>query len=390
LGREKVVAVTVVPGVERQLEEQGTVTLLIRSPEEPGRVAAAVGAAANDIAATGLLLSTGEAVIAGEVIRSDGSRWRPTDQDWEDNEQLWELDGPSWVSGPVPVPGGQVLTIDYKCTAPQLCRETPRLLIQHLGRERVQEAEISFAPRLRDEQFTALRSFSPVVRANLRAGAEPREVRRFTDLPQAASLIDVAAEWIRSHHEPGMDLLAMVSGSTEIPLTWDNLRPVIDDVLTATISVELIVSDFATRAATAGIGFMGYMGITLAAAGRDWRGEQAVAQMRALRETIRARAADASWAGIEVYPSTDHAEDVLLGVYHSDELHAGPRWYHLLSDAQLRRLSAPPPGAAELPNGRLELTTGEPEQWLPGHPDNAAVRTRASKLLSPDPGSGET
>lgn len=59
-------AVTVAPDVATKLGEQGTVTLLIRSAEEPARVAAAVRAAASDIAATGLLLRTGEAVIAGK------------------------------------------------------------------------------------------------------------------------------------------------------------------------------------------------------------------------------------------------------------------------------------------------------------------------------------
>jgi hypothetical protein len=94
------------------------------------------------------------------------------------------------------------------------------------------------------------------------------------------------------------------------------------------------------------------------------------------------------WAGVYVYPSTERAEDVLLGVYHPDEFHAGPMWYQLISDAQLQRLGAPPPGLAQMPNGRLELTVGDPEQWVPGHPENAAVHARARQFLPSDPDPG--
>lgn len=370
-------------------------TLLIRSAEEPGRVAAAVTAAAHDIAGTGLLKRTGEAVIAGEVIRSDGTRWRPTDQEWEDNEELWSLDGPASVFGPVRLPGGQLLLIDYKCTAPKLCRETPRLLIGHLAAAGVRDAEISFAPQLSGDRFAALRSLSPVARGYLRTDARPPSPGRFTDMPSSPRLIGVAAEWLRSHHAPGMDLLALVADSP-VPLTWDSLRVTVEDVLAADTSVHLVVSDFVTRAATAELGFFGYTGITLAAALRDRRGEQAAAQMRALRETIRASSADADWAGVDVYPSTEREHyvpgdgDVLgnIRAYHQDEFHVGPMWYQVISHAQLQRLGAPPPGTAELADGRFELTVGEPEQWVPGHRDNGAIRARAGQLLprESDPG----
>lgn len=292
------------------------------------------------------------------------------------------------MSGPVPVPGGQLLTIDYKCTAPALCRETPRLLTQHLEREKVGDADIRFAPWLSDDRFMTLRSLSPVARAYLRADVHPRAVWRFPDVPQAASLITAAAQWLRSHHGPETELLALVEGGTEVPLTWDSLKPVVENALAATIHVHLIVSDFATHAATATVGFVGNMGITLAAAGRDWRGEQLAEQMLVLRETARACAADVGWAGVKVYPATESGQDVLLGTYHRDELHVGLMWYQLISQAQIERLGAPPPGAAELPDGRFEVTVGEPGQWVPGHPDNSAVRDRAAQLFPAPPSSG--
>ena len=56
-------------------------------------------------------------------------------------------------------------------------------------------------------------------------------------------------------------------------------------------------------------------------------------------------------------------------------------WYTILSAGHLRRLGGPPEGAVELPGGRVELTIGEPEQWLPDHPDSPSVRARAQQAL---------
>src|SRR5947208_760682 len=44
-------------------------------------------------------------------------------------------------------------------------------------------------------------------------------------------------------------------------------------------------------------------------------------------------------------------------------------WYQILSAGHLARLGGPPPEAHPLPDGRIELTVGTAEQWLPGHPD---------------------
>jgi hypothetical protein len=103
--------VTVARGLERRL--QRTVVLLIRSDDPPEQVAAGVRRAVPDIATTGVIPATGEEVIAGEVLRKDGTRWRPTDREWEDDDLLAGADRPSYVAEPVTVPGGQLLVIDY-------------------------------------------------------------------------------------------------------------------------------------------------------------------------------------------------------------------------------------------------------------------------------------
>jgi hypothetical protein len=54
----------------------------------------------------------------------------------------------------------------------------------------------------------------------------------------------------------------------------------------------------------------------------------------------------------------------------------------VLSPGHLDRLGGSPPAAEPLGGGRVGLTVGEPEQWLPGNPDGAGVRARARELLA--------
>src|SRR5215470_7171428 len=160
-------AVTVARGLEKHLH--GTAVLLIRSDDPPHLVAAGVRAAVDDIATTGRIPATGEDVIAGDVIGKDGTRWRPTDQGWEDDERLTGVELPSYVATPVTVPGGQLLMIDYSSTPSRLCRQTPGILIRHLEAARVQDAQIGLAPRLSDHKYDGLGSLTPVAWAGLRA-----------------------------------------------------------------------------------------------------------------------------------------------------------------------------------------------------------------------------
>jgi hypothetical protein len=57
-------------------------------------------------------------------------------------------------------------------------------------------------------------------------------------------------------------------------------------------------------------------------------------------------------------------------------------WYQLLSAGHLARLGGPPPNAVEVAPHRFELTIGEPQQWLPNHPDRDAVRAHGRELLA--------
>jgi hypothetical protein len=373
-------AVTVAPGLEQHL--RATVMLLIRSDDPPDRVAAGVRAAVPDISATGMILATREEVIAGEATGSGGTRRRPTDREWADRGRLAGAGRPSRVGGPVTIPGGQLLMIDYSSTPPRLCCETPGILARHLAAAGVRDAQIDLAPTLSEQRYGIVGSLTPVARAGIRAPVAPYPGDGFlAGVPLASRLIDTATQWLRGQYHAGMELLDLII-STGVPVTWDNLRPVAESVLASRGETTLIVSDLATRAAAAALGACGHTGISLGVAGPDPAPERVAGHMRSLRAVIRGIAADVGWAGVTSHAAMPHTQNVYRpGRAMQDEFGAGPMWYQVLSRAQLERLRGLPPGAAEVAPGRFELTIGEPEQWVPGHRDHTAVRARARHIL---------
>jgi hypothetical protein len=372
--------VTVAHGLEQHL--RATVILLIRSDDPPDRVAAGVRAAVPDISATGMILPTRQEVIAGEVTGSDGTRWRPTDREWADRGRLAGAGRPSHVAGPVTIPGGQLLMIDYSSTPPRLCCETPGILARHLAAAGVRDAQIDLAPTLSEQRYGTVGSLTPVARAGIRAPTAPYPDDGFlAGVPLASRLIDTATQWLRGQYHTGMELLDLII-STGVPVTWDNLRPVAESVLVSRGETTLIVSDLATRAAAAMLGAFRHTGISLGVAGPDPAPERVAGHMRSLRAVIRELAADVGWAGVTLHAAMPHTQNVYRpGRAMQDEFGAGPMWYQVLSRAQLERLRGLPPGAAELASGRFELTIGEPEQWVPGHRDHKAIRARARHIL---------
>jgi hypothetical protein len=370
---------TVARGLERRLRD--TVILLIRSDDPPERVAAGVRAAVPDIWTTGAIQATGEEVIAGEVFRRDGTRWRPTEREWEDDTRLAEVERPAYIGAPVTIPGGQLLMIDYSDTPPGLGRHTPAILIRHLEAAGVSNAQIGLAPGLSEGRYAFLGSLTPLAWAGLRAAAAPYPAGRFAAVPLAPRLIDVAAQWLRSQRQPETVLLDLVA-STAVPVSWDGIQPMVAGALASGGYTTLIASDFSSRAAVAVLGDFAETGMSLRAARADGQAEWIAAQMRQQRETIRAVAAEVGWAGVtsQRNPSPTarfHLPDLTVRT----EFEAGPMWYQVLSLAQLERLGRPPPAAVGLPGGRYELTVGEPEQWIPGHSDHDAIRAEARRLL---------
>jgi hypothetical protein len=258
-------AITVQRGLTGRLHD--TVSLLIRTGRwEPAeRTAAGVEAAIPDLIQTGVLLATGEDVIAGEIIGGDGTRRRPFDADRATQEALREIEGPAYVSDPVTLPDGQLLMIDFASTPARLRRETPGILARHLEEAGVQNAEIALAPTVSPARLAGVRQYSPVARALLLGvSGTPRPGGK--DVPPPV-LISLAEEWLHDQQQPRTELLALVV-STEVPLTWDALRPVVDAALPAGNAIPVLAIDAMSTIASVMLGeFFGH-GVALNIAGK--------------------------------------------------------------------------------------------------------------------------
>lgn len=281
------------------------------------------------------------------------------------------------MSEPVTVPTGQLLLIDFASTPARLCRLAPQILSRHLAEAGVGDAEISLAPKASEARLRAFRLYTPVARA-LFLGPPGDPPGSGTPSP---GLIGVAEEWLHGEGGSGAELLALVF-SAEVPLTWDSLRPVVDAALPGATYLPVIAATPGAQMASVVLGTFFGSGVSLNIAGKKWPFRQVAARMRNLSLALRTRAAELpelTWAGV-----TASAESWSLYMPDSTawtEDDVGPVWYQLLPAAQLDRLGGPPVGAVRLAGGRYELTIGEPEQWVPGHPAGDAVRAHARRLL---------
>ncbi|MGV4927021.1 hypothetical protein K2224_31915 (plasmid) [Streptomyces sp. BHT-5-2] len=269
-----------------------------------------------------------------------------------------------FVSEPAAVPGGMLLMVDFGEDVPPAERERlPDALARRLAEAGVTDAEIGPAPRIGD-RYTALDRFVPVARAWLLGRVGPG-APLVADRP-APALVDLALSWLRAAHRDGHQLLALVV-STEIPLTWRTARPVVDAALDSHGSLYVLSTDFATGGSVVGLGEFHRHGLTLGTGGTDRSPAELAAALRRQRDLLRAGADALDWACAGIYE-----EDRFFLASHphpADPRSAEPRprWYQILSPERLALLDGPPEGGNELPGGRLELTSGSPEDWLTGY-----------------------
>jgi hypothetical protein len=346
------VAITPWQGLVRALVAQGTIYILVSSPAEPDRLFNALSAAAADIADIGYYCN-------------EPSPDNP-DGDWEAAE----------VTGPIPVPGGGILQIHAGNTPPEMrIGEIPRLLAQSLELAGITDATVSPAPVM-GWRNKDLKSLGPAVRTVLCGPPPPLH----GDGSVPSVLIDIAADWLRGEFQPGWELRALLIAA-ELPVTWENLRSVIDGGLRSLMSVSVITTDFMVGGAAIKVGDCLGTGVAMSAARTGWTAAEITSHMLRMQEEVRghARQPELWLASVTAAPDDRSLQYTGLTNWSEDFYH--PAWYQILSPERLRRLGGPPPGSAGLLGGRVELTVGEPEQWLPGHPDHDAVRERAARLL---------
>jgi hypothetical protein len=346
------VAIAMWKGLVHELAEWGTIYILVRSPAEPDRLFNALSAAAADI--------------------GDIGYWADEPDPGDPDSGFWEA---AEVTGPIPVPGGGILQIHAGNTPPKI-GEIPRLLAQSLELAGITDATIGPAP-VKGSRYEILRSLGPAVRTILCGPPAAPSGQRGVPPP----LTDAAVDWLRGESRAGWELQALLIAA-EVPVTWETLRPVIDGGLAAVPSVSVLATDFAAEAAAITVGECLGQAVAMTAARAGQSTAEIASRMRRMRETLRAQAPRPElWlASVTVQPDSRDLYRSVLTNWGEDFFHLA--WYQILSPERLRRTGGPPPGAAELPGGRVELTVGEPEQWLPGHPDHDAIRQRAAQLLA--------
>jgi hypothetical protein len=337
-------AISVQEDLVRLLRDQVTVEVQVRSPASPARLGSAVAAAVAEIR---------------QISWPIGG----ADRDWIE------------VNDPVPVPGAYVLMADLGNTPPEIAETIPVILSRHLERAGIGEADIGLAPRM-GSRYEIIESFRPTARAWLRL-PEPATLDEQRRL--AVNFIEPAAEWLRGQEQPAMELSTQVI-SSEIAVTWDTLPSVVSDMLTVEDSVSVLLSDFTTAAAAAILGGLFGTVLTLGAAGPSWPPATVAVRMRSQRDVLRGYAAQAEWAGVT---SEGEGEGILFAEWHDPDEPPQPMWYQILSPAHLSQLGGAPQGSVQLASGRVELTVGEPEQWVPGHPGRDAIQAQAASLLTP-------
>jgi hypothetical protein len=350
--------ITVHRDVVAGLTPEATITLQARSTAAPDRLLAAMRAAAADVSS---------------------------------------LDGPTCVGPVVPLPDGPVLIVDLGATPTQRLRGLPDLIIRRLAEAGVADADIVRAA-VATPRYLPLRDLRPAARAVLRGPLAAPHGSGPADPP--LGLLEAAAEWLPAEHRPGARLTGL-AGSVEIDLSLTDVTAVMGDVVSAGATAIVVSTDGAAASAAVVGARPGKAGAAArTSAGGD--AAEGAAALRRQREVLRRHAPRVVWAGATVEPD---ASDLLFLAWRDRDEHP-PRqpggsdparpavewladvlvpdamWCQVLSSGHVERLGGPPPGAVEVAADRYELTLGEPEQWLPGHPDRDAVRSRGRDVLA--------
>ncbi|SCF15099.1 hypothetical protein GA0070607_6174 [Micromonospora coriariae] len=358
-------AVVVVLDIDETLREQHSLTIEVRS---------------DDVAVPVAVAALRQALLRLEATGAGGERV-----------------GLAVVSSPIILPGAQLLVIDLGPLPAEHVLAIPELLVRQLRDAGVRDALVSVARRGPSHD---IEEFGVSARAYLRGplGAP------FGDAPcqLPPPLLNVALDWLHAERGRADELSAVVLG-VQVPLTAEAAGPATAAVLSTlptAITVTLLAGDLTNRLVAATVG--GYHDVLPAAAFSVARPRDDPADlagpMHRLRDKLRAHSGSLVWAGVDAAPDSRRVstpqwsqrlpsdEETVTrrpGVEMlADVLIPDAMWYQILSAGHLDRLGGLPPGAKPLPGRRAELTVGDAEQWLPGHPDALAVLARGRELLA--------
>lgn len=278
---------------------------------------------------------------------------------------LWELGG-SYVSEPVPTPDGPLVFLELTGVPLADVLTIPDLIGARLAEAGISSATLRLAPS--DHALLArVEGLGPAVRGWLRMRPE--------------SATPALESWL-----PDGSARYQYSGAVFVPLRESDSSRLIREVLDAGCDATILAGDLTSSVRALNwsptVGLQGSLG----AAGGD-----TVEDLLLARTLVRAAAVRLLWAGVCAEPDAhaitgttwnDRSGSKLVDPYYGiDTLVPDGLWYQVLSEGHLARLGGAPEGSVPLGDGVVELTVGEPEQWVPGHPDLEGVRARARELL---------
>lgn len=340
--QEAGVALTIEQGLPARICSGVPVMLRVHSAEEPARLAAALHAARSEIA-----------VLGGGVYRYP------------------------YVTEPISIPGGFTMLIDLTTIPGGLAAAIPDTVVSHLRECGIGTAEIGCAAEVGD-RYDIIRSFTPVAQAWL-GGTGDRPLGKSITRRLDMLLVDLATEWLHQEYRDGMERIALAV-TAEVPFDWETAGTVARGILGTLSGTAMFVTDFISAIASAVPGAFLGTGLSLMAAGAAWPAAEIASQMHGQREFILEHAPDLAWAGVTAQADNQY---LLTAILSQTIPVPGPLWFQCMSAAQVGELGGPPEGSVELAGGRFALTVGDPEQWVPGHPDRDAVRARARRLITP-------
>lgn len=283
-----------------------------------------------------------------------------------------DRNNPKYVSAVLPTALGPVITIDGGYTPMRLLRTIPEVVAARLAAAGVTEARIRAAPYgtvPRAPQAVTLRWYLAP------PPTEPHEP--IARLPIPPSWLDLAAEWVCADPLAG-DEVQVVVDTTGFPLPAREAAAFLHSAVTkpGLVNVALMAGEPGSRIRAA-VAFGGRLqtapSVALAEAGPAQTPTSLRRVFDTLVETGRTVAQTASYTYCTFDPDLGSAANSIGGSFEwqgqrSPDLYdmyvpdAFP--YQVLGPGHIRRLGGRPSGSRTLDESHVEVSIGEPSEWL--------------------------
>jgi hypothetical protein len=300
-----------------------------------------------------------------------------------------EHPGPHMLSEVVQCPTGPYVYIDAPGVDEELLHRYPELVAHRLADAGQPQAVVTVPePSERLEQLAN----SPL--AVLLVGfTMPGSLAPTTTLPR--SWIERATAWLQQDSPEQATMWGIGPWVVEFSVSAAAAAGLLLDFnRTATSCVLVGGEEGAVRSVR--LEFLPRPWLVLATAGPALDDPARAAAAEALQEQARELAPEAAYAGIAMAPTLavgiggpgppfqapNRYVDANSFALVADELALDAFWYQVLGPGQLQRLDQPPPGAAPLAGGRVELTLGEARTWLAADEATQALQAAGRAALS--------